>query len=104
MADDSTDYAGPDRRKPHTPTTADTDAIRQAVADGIREAVSDPALWEAAGKAMREQAQSAAGGWLLGGLRTLLNRLGWALLIVAGIYTIGGWPSVVAFLKTGGKP
>lgn len=76
-------------------------AITEAVAAGIRQAVSDPAMWESAGKAMREQAQSAAGGWLLGGIRALLNRAGWIALIVAGIYTIGGWSSVVAFIKTG---
>lgn len=91
-------YTGPDRRVPAH------DAIRAAVAEGIRDAVSDPALWDAAGKAMREQAQSAAGGWLLGGVRVLLTRAAWALAIVAGIYALGGWTAVAAFFKGGGKP
>ncbi len=91
-------YGGPERRAPVH------DAIRAAVAEGIRDAVSDPALWEAAGKAMRNQAQSAAGGWLLGGVHALLTRAAWALAIVAGIYALGGWTAVAAFFKGGGKP
>lgn len=91
-------YGGPERRAPVH------DAIRAAVAEGIRDAVSDPALWEAAGKAMRNQAQSAAGGWLLGGVHALLTRAAWALAIVAGIYALGGWAAVGAFFKSGGKP
>ena len=91
-------YGGPERRAPVH------DAIRDAVAEGIRDAVSDPALWEAAGKAMRNQAQNAAGGWLLGGVHALFTRAAWALAIVAGIYALGGWTAVGAFFKSGGKP
>ena len=92
------EYQGPERRAGHH------DAIRQAVAEGIRDAVSDPAVWEAAGQAMREQAQSAAGGWLLGGLRVVFNRLAWVAVILGGIYMLGGWGAVAAFIKSGGKP
>jgi hypothetical protein len=91
-------YTGPERRAPVH------DAIRAAVAEGIRDAVSDPALWDAAGKAMREQAQSAAGGWLLGGVHVLLARVTWVVAIMAGVYALGGWSALVAFVKSGAKP
>ncbi len=74
-------------------------AITEAVAAGIRQAVSDPAMWESAGKAMREQAQSAAGGWLIGGLRALATRAAWIVVIVAGVYALGGWGAVAALIK-----
>lgn len=98
MVDPQSTYQGPERRAPVH------DAIRAAVAEGIRDAVSDPALWDAAGKAMREQAQSAAGGWLLGGVRVLLARVTWVVAIMAGVYALGGWSALVAFVKSGAKP
>ena len=48
--------------------------------------MSNPALWEAAGVAMRAQAQSAAGGWLLGGMRAMFTRAAWIVAILAGVY------------------
>lgn len=75
-------------------------AITEAVAAGIRQAVSDPAMWESAGKAMREQAQSAAGGWLIGGLRALATRAAWAVVIVAAVYALGGWGAVATLFKS----
>lgn len=90
-------YTGPERRQPNIVTAA---AVQAAVADGIRQAVSDPALWEAAGRAMREQAQSAAGGWLIGGVRALLTRAAWIVAIVAGVYALGGWGAVLALVKS----
>lgn len=83
------------------PSRVTHDMIRQAVADGIREAVSDPTLWEAAGDAMRRQAQSAAGGWLLGGVRAMVTRAAWVIAALAAIYALGGWGAVAAFLKSG---
>lgn len=76
--------------------------VAEAVAEGIRAAVSDPALWESAGKAMRAQAQSAAGGWLLGGIGAVGRRLGWVLVIGGGIYLLGGWGALIAFVKAQG--
>lgn len=73
--------------------------MREAVHTGLRDAVSDPQLWEAAGAAMREQAQSAAGGWLLGGLGAVGKRIGWVLVIAGGVYLLGGWGALVAFVK-----
>lgn len=98
MVDPQSTYQGPERRAPVP------DAIRAAVAEGIRDAVSDPALWDAAGKAMREQAQSAAGGWLLGGVRVLLARVTLVVAIMAGVYALGGWGALVAFVKSVAKP
>ena len=73
--------------------------IEVAVAAGIRTAVSDPELWAAAGKAMREQAQTAAGGLVLSGIRAAANRAAWILLLVLAIYSVGGWQAVVSWLK-----
>lgn len=102
MTDDATQpagYAGPERRQPNVVTA---NAIQQAVAEGIRQAVADPALWEAAGSAMRMQAQSAAGGWLLGGLRSLATRTAWIVAVFAGVYALGGWGAVLALVKAQG--
>jgi len=76
--------------------------VEMAVARGIRRAVSDPALWEAAGTAMRAQAQSTAGGWLLGGLASVFQRVAWVVVIMAGVYLLGGWAALVAFVKSHG--
>lgn len=89
-------YTGPERR---APSRVMEHAITEAVAAGIRQAVSDPGMWDAAGKAMREQAQSAAGGWLIGGLRALATRAAWIVVIFAGVYALGGWGAVVALVK-----
>lgn len=79
--------------------TANEQAIASAVEAGIMRAVSNPALWEAAGVAMRQQAQSAAGGWLLGGIKAAATRAAWIIAIVAGVYALGGWGAVLALLK-----
>lgn len=76
------------------------DAIRDAVRDGIRDAVADPELWAAAGSAMRAQAQNAAGGLVLGGLRQLLVRAAWFLVIGGGVYLLGGWTALAAAIKS----
>lgn len=77
------------------------EALRIAVRDGIVAAASDPAVWSVAIGTLRKQAQSEAGGWLFGGLGALFSRLAWVLLIGLGIYLIGGWSALVAFLKHG---
>lgn len=78
---------------------ANAQAIAAAVEAGIMRAVSNPALWEAAGVAMRQQAQSAAGGWLLGGLKAFATRAAWIVAVIAGVYALGGWGAVLALLK-----
>lgn len=83
---------------------ADAAHIEAAVAAGIRRAVADPEMWEAASHAMRAQAQTAAGGWLLGGVRSLATRAAWVVAILAAVYALGGWGAVVALIKTHGGP
>lgn len=81
--------------------------MRDAVADGIRAAVSDPKLWTAAGEAMQQRAASATGGWLIGGARAAISRLGWLVFIGLGIYMVGGWGALAAAWKAltaGGAP
>lgn len=76
--------------------------IEEAVVAGIRRAVADSATWEAASLAIRAQAQSAAGGLLLGGMRAAITRLAWIVAIVASLYALGGLPAVIGWLKAGG--
>jgi len=81
--------------------------MSQAVAKGIKDAVSDPALWTAAGNAMQQRAASATGGWLIGGARAAISRLGWLVFIGLGIYMVGGWAALAAAWKAltaGGHP
>ena len=78
---------------------ANESAIASAVELGITRAVSNPARWEAAGVAMRQQAQSAAGGWLLGGIKAAATRVAWVIAIIAGVYILGGWGAVLALVK-----
>ena len=80
------------------------DVIKHAVADGIKTALSDPQMWAAAMGAMQHHAQTEAGGWLLGGLKAVVSRAAWLVLIGMGIYMIGGWSALAAFFKTGGHP
>lgn len=111
MPDSTPMYSGPERRRAEDRITearlrqleeqqADIAVtMREAVRQGLRDAVADPQLWDAAGKAMREQAQSAAGGWLLGGVGALGKRAAWILAIGAGVYALGGWSALVALIK-----
>ena len=104
-------YAGPERRRAEDRITdarllalehqmADIAVtMRESVTAGLRDAVADPQLWEAAGRAMREQAQSAAGGWLLGGVGALGKRAAWVIAIDAGVYALGGWSALGALIK-----
>lgn len=80
------------------------DVIKHAVADGIKAAVSDPQMWAAAMSAMQAHAEKQAGGWLLGGLRTLASKAAMFIAIGVGVYWLGGWSALVALFKTGGPP
>lgn len=77
------------------------EAAKRAVAEGIKEAMADPAMWSAAVLAIQRHAQTEAGGWLFGGLKVLLSRIGWMLLIGLCVYMLGGWSALVSFVKTG---
>ncbi|MFN8993711.1 MAG: hypothetical protein ACK5X3_08660, partial [Pseudomonadota bacterium] len=72
-----------------------------AVRDGIVAAASDPSVWSVALATLRAQAQSEAGGWLFGGLRAFVSRVAWLCLIGLGVYLVGGWAALAAFIKTG---
>lgn len=111
MTDPTPLYTGPERRRAEDRLTdsrlralemqmADIAVtMREAVSAGLRDAVADPQLWEAGGRAMREQAQSAAGGWLLGGIGALGKRAAWIVAIGAGVYALGGWGALGTLLK-----
>lgn len=73
--------------------------IPQLMAEGIVAAVGNPATWAAGREAMKRQAQQAAGGWLLGGLRFIADKLMWATVAFVAIYALGGWPAIAAALK-----
>lgn len=92
-------YIGPERRRPDPAHAA---AIEQAVAAGIRAALSDATTWDAAARAMREHAQSAAGGWLIGGLITLAKRAAWIALFCVAAYQFSGWSGVASLIRTQG--
>lgn len=77
------------------------DQLRDAVAQGIREAVSDPELWTQMLKAVQAHAQQEAGGWLFGGIKAAISKATWLLVIGTGIYMLGGWTGLVAFIKSG---
>lgn len=74
--------------------------LRDAVSAGIREAVSDPELWSQMLRAVQQHAQQEAGGWLFGGLKAALSKLAWFVVIGLGIYLMGGWTGLAAFLKS----
>lgn len=69
------------------------------MADGIRAAVGDPETWAAARRGMSQQAQNAAGGWVLGMLRFAIDKALWAIIAVIAIYWAGGLPALLALLK-----
>ncbi len=76
--------------------------IAKAVAEGLTQAVSSPEFWTAAIAAASSRAKNEAGSWLFGGIGAVLSKLGWLLVIGLGIYLIGGWSALVAFMKSGG--
>lgn len=73
--------------------------LSAAVRDGIRAAVSDPQMWAAAMAAIQNKASVEAGGWLFGGLRTILSRAAWVVVIGMGVYLVGGWGALAAMVK-----
>ena len=80
------------------------EALRIAVRDGIVAAASDPEVWSVAIGTLRKQAHAEAGGWLFGGLSAFFSKVAWLFLIGLGIYLIGGWSALVAFVKSGAAP
>ena len=75
------------------------DRIPDLMARGIVAAVGSPDTWTAAKKAMRKEAQDAAGGWLLGMFKFALDKVMWAGLFLLAVYWVGGVPALVALFK-----
>lgn len=73
--------------------------IPELMARGIVTAVGSPETWTAAKKAMRKEAQDAAGGWLLGMFKFAIDKVMWAGLFLLAVYWVGGMPALVALFK-----
>ena len=74
--------------------------VSEAIESGIMRAVRNPALWSSAGDAIQAQAKQRAGGWLLGGLSSIFSRVGWGILVVIAVYSLGGWAAVSTMIKS----
>lgn len=74
--------------------------IGRAVQEAHMRTVSDAAFWAAIMEALGRQARDHAGGFVLDGLRGAARKLGWLLLIVGGVYLVGGWAALGTFWKS----
>lgn len=74
--------------------------MHAAVVDGLREVASDPEFWAAAAAAMRKHAQQQAGGFVMGALGALVSRLMLIAVAVWAVYSLGGLPALIAWLKS----
>lgn len=75
------------------------DRIPELMARGIVAAVGSPDTWTAAKKAMRKEAQDAAGSWTMGLLKFALDKGMWGALFLLAVYWVGGMPALAGFLK-----
>jgi hypothetical protein len=73
--------------------------IPELMARGIVSAVGSPETWTAAKKAMRKEAQDAAGSWLMGIIKFALDKVMWGALFLVAVYWVGGMPALVGLLK-----
>lgn len=83
---------------------ASREGTREGTLEGIRAAVGDEQLVailvDSVFVAARREVQAQSGRMLWSGVAGLLSRVGWMLLIAAGITALGGgWSGVVAFFK-----
>lgn len=76
-----------------------SNAIKDAVANGMMQAVGDPAFFDAAFRAMGERTTTAAGGFILGGVRGLFSKVFWFGLAGVAVYIAGGWGALVSMFK-----
>ncbi len=77
------------------------EALRTAVRDGIVAAASDPHVWSVAIETLKGQAQSQAGGWLIGRVKSFISTILWVFVLGMLVYMMGGWSALVTFLKHG---
>ena len=75
------------------------DEVVHAIEQGIMRAVSNPALYTAATHAIQAQARQHAGGWLFRGAAALASKAGWVAVALLAVYSLGGFPAVLAMLK-----
>jgi hypothetical protein len=80
--------------------TLTTEQIAAAVAVGLERAVSSPTFWTAAIEAMGSRTKTAAGGFLLDGMRSTLKRVMWLLLAGWVVYMAGGWSALAGLFKS----
>ena len=78
--------------------------VTEAIKEGIRSATSDPEVWSGTILAIQAHARAEAGGWLFGGIRAVLSKIGWILLVGGAVYLIGGWAGLAALWKAGMRP
>jgi hypothetical protein len=70
------------------------DEMRLAIADGISAAMTDETaerFWSKGLEVLQKQAQRKAGEFLLEGVGAAIKKAAWITLIVAAVYTLGGW-------------
>jgi alanine-alpha-ketoisovalerate/valine-pyruvate aminotransferase len=75
-------------------------AIRRASCLGFQDALSDPQTYEKAFEALSKYSSSQTGKFFLGSIATVLKKILVFGLIAAGIYAIGGWHGLAAFIKS----
>ena len=73
--------------------------VTNAIEAGIMRAAGNPELWKAASAAIQVQAKQRAGGWLLTGIGALFSKAGWIVMALVAVYTLGGFPAVLAMVK-----
>lgn len=72
------------------------DEMRTAVAEGISTALTDEQIWRTIVAAIQEAAIERTGKFVLGGLSTVLKKLGWLILGLLALYAIGGFAALKA--------
>lgn len=75
------------------------DEVVHAIETAIMRAVSNPELYTAASAAIQAQARQHAGGWLFRGAAGLASKAGWIAVTLLAVYSLGGFPAVIAMLK-----
>lgn len=90
-----------DDRVTQTHTALDTipGEISKAVVAGNIATVQSPEFWAALFAGLHKNTREYAGGWLFGGLRALLSRIGWLILFGVALWIVGGPSAIVAAIK-----
>lgn len=73
--------------------------VQTSVTNGIKQAVADQATWDAFFGALTTRAQDSAGIAAFAGIKWLLSRVFWLLVIGGVLYAAGGWSLLVTVFK-----